>query len=257
MKLHAQHYRSPNRRKTPLVILHGLLGSLDNWHSFARRLSEHLPVHSLDARNHGRSPRSDEFDYDVMADDVHSYCAEHTLNSIYLLGHSMGGKTAMMLALKHPSLVERLIVVDIAPKEYEPHHDHIFDALDELDLASVSRRQQVDQALSERIENAATRQFLLKSLQRTDNGRYRWKFNLEIIRRHYKDVNRRIEGGQFIKPALFVRGQKSDYILQTDIPMIRSLFPSATIITISGAGHWVHADEPDAFTAAVSGFLSD
>lgn len=255
MKLHAQHYPGPKSQTIPLLILHGLLGSLDNWHSIARRLSQQHSVYTLDARNHGRSPHSDEFNYEVMAEDVKSFCEEHSLQQIYLLGHSMGGKTAMVLALKYPTLVERLIVVDIAPKEYEPHHDQIFDVLSELDLTSMSSRKQVEEALTSRIESVSTRLFILKSLQRMDNGQYRWKFNFEVIKRHYDDINRRIDGGKFEKPTLFVRGENSHYLQQSDIPLIHTLFPSASVITISGAGHWVHADAPDAFAATVAGFL--
>ncbi len=179
----------------------------------------------------------------------------HHLNSVYLLGHSMGGKTAMQISFKYPELVAKLVVVDIAPKSYEAHHEHIFEALFSLDLQKYSNRKEVEHALMEPIPSHSTRQFLLKNLRRKNDGKYGWKMNLDVINRHYDEMNQSVEG-IFPKPTLFIRGQKSDYILDSDIPQIRSLFPLAFVKTIAGAGHWVHADAPAAFADLVSEFLS-
>jgi esterase len=254
LTLHFQEYKNPRADAPSLIILHGLLGSSDNWHSLAREWSKRFHVFSLDARNHGRSPHSDEFDYEVMANDVRQFMTDHGLRSANALGHSMGGKTAMELAFSFPQLVDRLIIVDIAPKEYEPHHEHIFEALFSLDLTKYSSRRQVEEALTPAIPNPSTRQFLLKNLRRTDVGSYEWKMNLDVINQHYGELNRAVQG-TFDKPTLFVRGERSDYIVESDLRGIKLQFPSAIVETIAGAGHWVHADAPAEIGEKVAGFL--
>jgi len=240
----------------PLLILHGLLGSGDNWHTLSRNtFSEHYEVFTIDLRNHGRSPHSDVFDYPAMVEDLVAFMDAHGLKRAHVLGHSMGGKVAMHFALIHPALVDHLIVVDIAPKPYPPHHARIFEALRALDLGAYRTRAQIDAALARQLPEAAVRQFLLKNLMLED-GTYFWKINLEGIYRNYDRINGELGvDGQFAGPALFVRGGASPYIADEDETAITRFFPAADIITIEGAGHWIHAEKPDAFAEAVLTFL--
>lgn len=251
------HYNTYGEAGRPLIILHGLLGASGNWHTLgSKAFGERFRVFAVDQRNHGRSPHSDAFDYTVMAEDLEGFMARHGLESAYLLGHSMGGKTAMHFALTRPEQVDRLVVVDIAPKAYPPHHTELFEALRALDLSAYTSRKEIDQALARRIASPAVRQFLLKNLQyNTDNG-YRWQMNLEGIYGGYGAISEGLEGGHaFEKPALFVRGGQSDYIVDEDEADIRRFFPQAEIITIAEAGHWVHAEAPEAFAEVVLDFL--
>lgn len=254
MQLFAQYYPGPSHA-SPLIILHGLLGSSDNWHSVARRLSAAMPVVALDARNHGRSPHSDVFSYEVMAEDVREFLRQQGLPSVNLLGHSMGGKTAMQLALSTPELVEKIVVVDIAPKRYDPRHDKLFQVLSSFDVSCYSSRKEIEAALSKQLDSPATVQLVLKNLRRAEDGSYRWKVHLPVLLQSADELNRSIGGTPFEKPALFLRGERSEYIRESDRGEILSLFPRATIVTIPGAGHWVHADAPEAVTKAVLEFL--
>jgi len=253
MKLNYQRYGQGR----PLLILHGLFGSLTNWHTLSKRLGEHYEVFAVDQRNHGSSPHSAEFNYVEMAADLREFMRDRQLASAYLLGHSMGGKTAMQLALTDPDLVEKLIVVDIAPKAYPPHHDEIFDALCELELSRYTSRSELDQALAGKIAGLTTRQFLLTNVTRDEAGRFTWKINLDAIRQNYPAIIGGLEqAGRFDQPTLFVRGATSDYIQDEDAALITSIFPQARIATIDGAGHWVHAEAPAAFFNVVREFLA-
>ena len=254
LNLHFTTYGDASR--PTLIILHGLLGSSDNWHSIARRLSDHFHVCTIDARNHGRSPHSEEFDYPVMVNDVVNFMYRQKRATASLLGHSMGGKTAAWMALLHPELIEKLIVVDIAVRSYQAHHDRIFDALTTLNLRILQSRKEVDQALSDRIPEPHVRQFLLKNLLRDEQGVYRWKMNLDVIEKKYPCILEAVPSGRvFTKPTLFIRGENSDYIQMEDLPSIAQVFPSAELVTIAGAGHWVHADNQDDFITNVADFL--
>lgn len=240
----------------PLVILHGLFGSATNWTSLGKALGAHYRVLAVDQRNHGSSPHSAELSYSLLAEDLRGFVTEHELGPIYLLGHSMGGKTAMEFALREPATVERLIVVDIAPRAYPPHHDEILDALGSLDLSAYTSRSALDAALAECIDDLPTRQFLLTNATRDEQGQFRWKLNLPAIDRNYAQLTAAIPGGRsFDSPTLFVRGARSDYIQPQDEATIRALFPQATISTIEDAGHWIHAEAPAAFAALVRAFL--
>ncbi|HLF19353.1 MAG TPA: alpha/beta fold hydrolase [Bacteroidota bacterium] len=242
----------------PLVILHGLLGSSDNWHTVSKKLSAHFLVFAVDLRNHGRSPHSDSFSYETMAQDIKEFLQQHSLSSVFLLGHSMGGKTAMTFALAHPDSVRKLIVVDIAPRDYGAQHDDIFDALYSLKLEQFQNRKQIDETLARTIPSFSTRQFLVKNLSRNDEGSFTWKINLDVIHRNYGELNKAVQGGPpFTKPTLFIRGGKSPYILDEDLGDIKRLFPFSTVTTIQHAGHWVHADTPDEFTNIVLDFCSE
>lgn len=239
----------------PLVLLHGLFGSNENLGSVARALADDFSIHAMDLRNHGRSPHGAEMAYPVLAHDVLETLAAAGIERTSILGHSLGGKTAMELALSRPRHVERLIVVDIAPIPYERRHDRELEALHALDLEQVSSRGDADRALAEAIPNPAIRQFLLKNLVRTEDG-YSWRMPLDTIYREYADIAAApASPGPFDGPTLFIRGGNSDYITDDSEPAIHERFPNARIETIPDAAHWVHVDAPEAFLGLVREFL--
>ena len=229
----------------PLVILHGLFGASDNWFTLSKFLGEKYKVYAVDQRNHGRSPHSDQFDYRIMAQDIDDLLIHEGIQSVYLLGHSMGGKTAMQYALMYPEKVDKLIAVDIAPKAYPPKHDKIFEALFALKLSRYKTRVELDDAMSQHISDYAVRQLLLKNVYRDDAGKFKWRIDVSALHKNYDKVNEIIGGNrQFSRPTLFIRGSKSSYVLDEDIPKISSLFPYARIVSIESTGHWIHAEGP-------------
>jgi len=240
----------------PVVLLHGLFGSLDNWHPIALRLAESFRVFALDHRNHGQSPHSTEMDYPVMAADVDRFLTGRGLASAMVIGHSMGGKAAMQLALHFPARVEKLVVADMAPRAYAAAHDKIFAALLALDLPRYQQRAQIEEALAPAIPNPVLRRFLLKNLGRNEAGGLFWKINLPDIAQNYWRLREPVAGeAPFTGPVLFLRGGKSKFILPEDEPLIREWFPAAQIRTIPEAGHWVHSDQPAEFLRLVLEFL--
>jgi pimeloyl-ACP methyl ester carboxylesterase len=252
MQLHFQTFGTG----APLIVLHGLFGSADNWVPIARRLAPHFQVFLLDQRNHGRSPHAEEMSYPIMAEDVNRWMAVRDLASAHVMGHSMGGKTAMQFALGFPSLVKRLVVVDIGPQEYEPRHVEILEALSALPLQAFSSRSQIEQALEPAIPELPLRQFLLKSVDRDSTGKFRWRMGLAQIQKNYPRILHRVTGETaFTGPVLFVRGECSDYLAAGDMHTARQLFPRATLETIPGTGHWVHAENAPEFFGVVSRFL--
>jgi esterase len=255
MRLHNTSYGLGS--SPALIILHGLLGSSDNWHSLGKIFGEHFRTFVLDARNHGRSPHSDVFNYHAMSEDVVEFVRQKNLSSVSLLGHSMGGKTAALVSLLHPELIDKLIVVDIAPRSYQAHHDQVFNALTSLDLSMFEYRKDIDEVLSKKMREVPLRQFLMKNLIRDDSGRFYWKMNLEVLEKNYAQINEELpRDHQFDKPTLFIRGENSDYIQMEDMPIIYKLFPKAKLATIKNAGHWVHVDAPEEFADIVLNFLS-
>lgn len=239
----------------PLIILHGLFGSSDNWISIARKLGEKRKVYVIDQRNHGDSPHSDEFSYDAMAADLKEFINDHIIPKFDLIGHSLGGKIAMVFACKYPDLVDNLIVVDIAPKQYPVHHDTIIEGLKSIDLYTLKSRNEADKALSEYVPLLGVRQFLLKNLKRTLEG-FGWKINIDVIQKEIAEVGKALAtGSSFNKPTLFIRGGMSNYILEDDMEQILSHFANAKLTTVKGASHWVHAEKPDVFLNEVSTFL--
>ena len=256
MKLHYKKYGSDG---PPLLVLHGLLGSRGNWHTLSRTaFREVATVYALDQRNHGRSPHTDRIDYPTMAADVRSFLSRHALGAAALLGHSMGGKTAMQTALRYPERVDRLIVVDMAPRAYPPQHLDLLEALARIDPANYADREAIDDELAKDVPSWPIRQFLLKNLH-YDGDRYTWQMNLDALRSHYDDLIAAVDAGRrtYEGPTLFVRGGASDYVTDADREDIRTLFPNARIETIDEAGHWVHADAPEALAELVTDFLSD
>ncbi len=253
MKLHYKEFGSG----PPLIILHGLFGSLDNWQTIARQLAEDFTVFILDLRNHGRSPHSEEHSYEAMCEDLLSFMEEHWIFETNLLGHSMGGKLAMHFALHQGDKVEKLVVVDIAPKAYPGGHEVIFQALRALPLEEISSRAQAEAWLSGAIISKPIRQFLLKNMGRDKDNHFFWKPNIEVLHRQYSEILREIDGTPFEKPTLFIRGGRSAYIQEEDFASIRKLFPQAMFHTIPDAGHWVHAEASKEFVQVVRNFLLD
>lgn len=242
----------------PLIILHGLLGSSDNWTGLSKRLAQDFAVYAVDQRNHGASPHSAEFNYDVMASDLRKFFADHSISQAHVMGHSMGGKTAMQFAMDYPELVSKLVVVDIAPKNYPPHHNEIFAALNDIVPEQFFSRSDVDRALSEKILDAPVRQFLLKNLTNRPEGGLQWKIDLESIWKNYDQITKTPRSAKsFSKPTLFIRGERSDYVTDADAPAIKAIFPESQIATIPNVGHWVHAESPNEFLRMVFSFLQE
>lgn len=241
----------------PFVILHGFLGMGDNWKTLARQFSEsNFEVHLVDQRNHGRSFHADEFDYELMAEDLKRYCNENNLNDIVLLGHSMGGKTAMFFAAKYPELVNKLLVADISPRYYPVHHDAILEGLSSLDFTEIKSRGEADEALSAYVPEMGTRMFLLKNLYWVEKGQLGLRMNLEVLKEQVSEVGEALPvHATFDKETMFLRGDKSEYIGETDEAIINRHFPNSKIVTITNAGHWLHAENPEEFYDAVKDFI--
>jgi pimeloyl-ACP methyl ester carboxylesterase len=242
----------------PLLILHGFLGMSDNWKTLGVQFaSTGFQVHLLDLRNHGRSFHSEEFSYALMVQDVVAYCQAQNLNTISIIGHSMGGKVAMLLATTHPDLVEKLIVADIGPKYYAPHHQAILAGLNAVDFTQKPSRTDVETILTAYIPDFGTRQFLMKSLYWQEPGQLGFRFNLAVFNANSRAIGVALpEGVVFNKPTLFIRGGNSDYILDSDFQAIKQHFPAALLETIPNAGHWLHAENPTLFFELAISFLS-
>ncbi len=239
-----------------LIIMHGVFGMSDNWSSLGRKWSEEFTVHLLDMRNHGRSPHSDVFSYEAMADDLLEYLDDHQIEKPYLLGHSMGGKVAMLFAVYHPERVGKMVVADIAPKAYKPHHQDVLEALHGLRLDEIQSRGEAEEKFSKKLDEG-TRQFLLKSLYWKEKDQMAWRFNLKAISASITQVGEALPPNAFFDgPTLFVRGGASNYIQDEDLGEIHNHFPEATLETIAEAGHWLHAQKPKEFFAVVNDFLS-
>ena len=253
MTLHSQILGSDK----PFVILHGFLGMSDNWKTLGNRWAEDgYEVHLLDQRNHGRSFHSDEFSYELMSEDLKNYCEEHGLKEIILLGHSMGGKVAMQFAVTYPEMVSKLIVADIGPKAYPPHHQDILKALSALDFSKIKSRGEAEDILSKYIKDEGTRLFLLKNLYRKSKTELSLRINLPVLSEKIEEVGAALsENTVYDGDTLFLGGEKSGYIEPMDELLIKKHFPKARIETISNAGHWLHAENPDEFYEACFKFL--
>lgn len=242
----------------PLIIIHGFLGMSDNWKSFGSLYAaEGFQSHILDLRNHGRSIHSEDFSYEVMAQDVLEYCQQHNLEKIFIIGHSMGGKVAMLFATKYPEMMEKLIVADIGPKYYAPHHQDILAGLNAVDFSSKPDRTAVEEILFPFIPDYGTRQFLMKSLYWKEPGQLAFRFNLDVFNRKVEEVGKILpENAIFEKPTLFIRGGNSNYILDADLPEIKEHFPNLELATIPNTGHWLHAENPNLFFRETALFLN-
>ncbi len=240
-----------------MLILHGLFGTLDNWQTLGKEFSKTYQVYLIDLRNHGRSPHSEEFSYQLMTDDLLEFVEQHQLQDIYLIGHSMGGKVSMNFALQNPGKVAKLLVADIAPKAYPPHHDEIIAGFRSIDLNAIQSRQEADAQLAQNVPDIGTRQFLLKNLYRQDDNSFAWRLNLDAIERNLPYILGNIESETpFTKPTLFLRGGNSRYIKpEQDAAQIQALFPNSRIETIDNAGHWLHAEQPQEFYRLTMQFL--
>ncbi|MEI6173794.1 MAG: alpha/beta fold hydrolase [Bacteroidota bacterium] len=242
----------------PVVILHGLFGLSDNWVTFGRRLSEHYRVLIPDLRNHGQSPHSQVFDFPSMEDDLLGLVEENGLKDIFLIGHSLGGKTAMFFTLHHPEMVSKLVVADISLRKSPPNQEHqlLLNAMQSVDFSTATSRSDVEKQLQTTVKSLKLRQFLLKNVYWRDHKYLDWRLNLEAINENLLSV---FEGvsvtGEYPKPVLFIRGGLSDYIRDGDIAELKSKFPGAEVKTIANASHWIHADAPGEFFGLVKDYL--
>jgi esterase len=242
----------------PLVILHGLFGSSDNWNSVSRSLAGGFRVLAMDLPNHGRSPQTQDMSYKAMAEAVAETMDHYGLEDVFLLGHSMGGKVAMQLALAAPERVRKLLPADIAPKRYAPRHRVILDAMKRVNEENAASRQEADRLLAESIPQKPIRAFLLKNLTREDDGRVTWRINLPVIDAQYESISGWPEpDGVYRGPALFLGGANSDYLSpEEDAELVRRWFPQAELELLEGTGHWLHAEQPERFTERVQRFFA-
>ncbi len=264
-------YREKGAGPRTIIIIHGLYGSSDNWLSIANALENKYRVISIDQRNHGQSPHSNEHTYQAMADDLKALMVKLNIEKATLLGHSMGGKTAMRFCLEHPEMVTKLIVVDIAPKSYASfsnyaeitaNHQKIIDTLLDVDPSKFSNRRDIDKALKSKFPDKRLRAFMMKNLKKQKDGSYAWELNLKALKNNISEI---MDGFSKLpaKPeksmpeTIFIKGEKSPYIHDDDTMVINKFFPGSQIVTIPDAGHWIHAEQPELFIKTVKYFLDD
>lgn len=247
------HYKQVGQGR-PFVILHGLFGSSDNWLTHAKKLAAYYQVTLIDLRNHGHSPWSAEFSYALMVADLRELFTRLQIEKPILLGHSMGGKLAMHFDQAHPNFIEKLIVVDMGVKAYPPHHAHILAAIHALDLSKINARSEAEAILKSFIESDGVRQFLLKNLYWEEKGKLAWRVNFPVLEASMPEILSALPESESFTSALFIRGLLSNYIIDADIETLESYYPDLQLASIPGAGHWVHAEAPDAFLDAVLSF---
>jgi esterase len=242
----------------PVIILHGLFGQSDNWVTVGRRIADRFSVYIPDLRNHGQSPHAAMHSYPAMVDDLTEFIETHQIENPILIGHSMGGKTAMAYTLENPGKVEKLVVIDISPRKYPERlvHTRVITEMMHIDLEVATSRAEVEKELEQRVHDSRIRMFILKNLYYKMPGKLAWRLNLDAIN---NSIDQLFDGvvseNKYLGPALFIQGGRSDYIVDEDIPVIKKYFPSALIQTIPGASHWVHADAPGELCRILSGFL--
>jgi len=240
----------------PFIIAHGYFGMGDNWKTMAKRFATDFEVHIIDQRNHGRSFHTDDFNYDLLVEDLYHYITHYQLKDVLLLGHSMGGKMAMLFAVTFPNILQKLIIVDISPKYYPPHHNDILKALNNVDFDKISSRREVAQILRQIIDEESVIQFLLKNVYWKTKTQLAFRFNLKSLTENNNEVSEPLPSfTNFNKPTLFLRGENSGYINQGDAVLIKAHFPKAKIVTVKNSGHWMHVDNPGDFYDNVSQFL--
>jgi len=242
----------------PLLILHGFLGMSDNWKSLGNLYAKKgWEVHLIDQRNHGKSFWSPTFNYDILTEDLRKYRMHYGLSKATIIGHSMGGKTAMHFACRYPEFVKKLVVADIAPKYYPPHHGYILNALNKLPLNELNSRGESDRELAKYLSDPGIRQFLLKNLYWVEKGRLRFRFNLEVLSKKMEEIGKNLGSTAIYSgPTLFLKGDRSEYIALNDFPEIKKHFPIAIIETVENAGHWLHAENPDQFFEKTVTFIN-
>lgn len=254
MQLNFRHYGNGQ----PMIIIHGLYGISDNWVNHARILAENYKVYIPDMRNHGQSGHSNFFNYEVMAEDIAEFIDEHAIENPIIMGHSMGGKIAMKFALDNPEIVHKLIVIDMSMRQYNlrAFHSKIINAMLDIDFKTVKSRKEVDDYLANTIEDSRIRLFVMKNLYWTERKTLSWRLNLKAIIENIDAIFEGINSNQkFSKPSLFIRGEKSDYVKDEDFLMIQKIFTTSELKTVPNAGHWVQADEPEAFMKEIKNFL--
>tara|TARA_R110001583_G_scaffold53483_1_gene164943 strand:- start:545 stop:1306 length:762 start_codon:yes stop_codon:yes gene_type:complete len=241
----------------PLLILHGYFGMGDNWKSLGNKFAENFEVHLIDQRNHGRSFHSDDFDYELLVEDLHKYILHNNLEKVHLLGHSMGGKVVMLFAVTYPELVDRLIVADIGPKYYKPHHEYILAALNAVNFSIHNTRDKIEDVLKIYISEPGILQFLLKNVYRKTKEQFAFRFNLQSLIDNNSEVGEALPSfTHYSGETLFLSGANSNYITSEDIPLITAHFPNSKIVTVKNAGHWLHAENPTQFHQEVVSFLA-
>lgn len=253
MKLFHQIYGNGE----PLIIMHGLFGTYENWGTQIKGLAEHFQVIAVDMRNHGRSAHEPLMTYTAMAADIIELMDDLALDSAHILGHSMGGKAAMQLALNYPERIRKLIVVDIAPVEYRPHHQDVFAGLYSIEPDQLKSRGDADKQLAEHVDEPGVRAFLLKNLYRDEEKRFRWRMNLDVLHDQYNQIGAAPEGTPYTGTTLFIKGANSNYLLPEHRDQVLGLFPKAQYKLIQGAGHWPHAEKASVFGRIVLGHLQD
>lgn len=260
MQLEYDHYPATTTTATaePLIVLHGLFGGAINWRYICQALQAERAVYALDLRNHGRSPHAASMTFPQMARDVFEFMDARRLPPCGILGHSLGGKVAMQAVLEQPQCFTRLIVADIAPKRYPPRHNDIFEAVDAINHGTVTSRQQADDLVKGILPDQATRLFLLSNLRRDDDGKFIWRVNMDAIRGNYEIISGPPSAMETSHdgPVLFIKGGRSPYIKDEDLPVIRRLFPRSELQTIEQSGHWVHTEQPEIFLKIVKDFLN-
>lgn len=254
MKLNFDQY-GDDPSKAPLIIIHGLYGSAANFRGLAKIYAEDFNVYCIDLRNHGNSPHSDEITYSLMADDVIEFMDDQGIDRAHVLGHSMGGKTAMQMALDHPTRIDKLVLGDIAPVLYPHHHEKIFEGLLKIPLDKIKSRGEADQILSEYVKEAGVRLFLLTNLKRKDDGGFEWRINLSALISEYDNIAAAPDGISYDGETLFIRGANSDYLADEYVPETLEMFPNAGIETIENCGHWLHSEKPKEFSEILLRFL--
>jgi esterase len=241
----------------PVIILHGLFGMLDNWITIGKKLSDagYMTI-LIDQRDHGRSEHTSEFNYKVLSDDLYQFMEDHWIHSAILIGHSMGGKTALQFVADHTTDIRKLIVVDIGIKAYPGGHEDVFKALLSVELSKIKTRDEAEKTILNIIRDNGTVQFLMKNLTRHKDGHFEWKMNLPLLFKNYKNILAPVSiNHTCLTDTLFIRGELSDYITNEDLPEIEDLFPNAKFKSIPSAGHWVHADQPDELFKTIIDFI--
>ncbi len=238
----------------PMMILHGLFGYSDNWQTHAKKLSEYYRVILVDLRNHGHSDWSNEFSYDLMAEDIWELVQELKLEDLILVGHSMGGKVAIRFAQEHQEVLEKLVVVDMGTKEYTMHHEHILAGIHSVDVDSIKVRSEAETQMRKHIDSEGTLQFLLKNLYWKEKGKLAWRMNTAVLEREMPEILKALPEEEVRIPTLFIRGELSNYILDDDFASLENQFLDSHFVTIEGAGHWVHAEASEEFLDALLSF---